>query len=62
MNGSRLFGMMHDILHDRLQGEDISNLTLPESTTGMDADGETGRRVPPEATDSPSMAQRAVRR
>jgi hypothetical protein len=23
--------MMHDILHDRLQGEDFSNLTLPES-------------------------------
>jgi hypothetical protein len=22
---------MHDILHDRLQGEDFSNLTLPES-------------------------------
>lgn len=23
--------MMYDILHDRLQGEDFSNLTLPES-------------------------------
>jgi hypothetical protein len=23
--------MRHDILHDRLQGEDFSNLTLPES-------------------------------
>ena len=23
--------MRHDILHDRLQGEDLSNLTLPES-------------------------------
>jgi hypothetical protein len=31
MDGSRLFGMMYDILHDRLQGEDFSNLTLPES-------------------------------
>jgi hypothetical protein len=23
--------MMHDIVHDRLQGEDFSNLTLPDS-------------------------------
>ena len=29
---------------------------------GMDADGETGRRVSPEAADSSSVAQRAVRR
>ena len=30
-DGGRFFEMRHDILHDRLQGEDFSNLTLPES-------------------------------
>src|SRR5208283_2492293 len=34
----------------------------PESQSAMDADDETGGRVPPEATDPSSLAQRAVRR
>jgi len=34
----------------------------PESQSAMDADGETGGRVSPEATDPSSLAQREVRR